>query len=78
MNTLGHRSSNDFAAVELYDGILYFVINVGDGVHHIRASEEIVNDGQPHAVSIQTCYWLKVRLHFAIRHVTIVLMFVLT
>ena len=53
MNTLGRRGSNDFAAVELYDGILYFVVNVGDGVHHIRASENVMNDGQPHAVSTQ-------------------------
>lgn len=52
LNTLGRRGSNDFAAVEMYDGILYVVINVGDGVHHIQASETQLNDGQPHAVSL--------------------------
>ncbi len=51
MNILGRRGTQDFAAIEMYDGILYVVMNVGDGVHHIRASETVLNDGQPHSVS---------------------------
>ena len=76
LNTLGRRGSDDFAAFELYDGILYFVVNVGDGVHHIRASENVMNDGQPHAVSTHQghrCVYnhiknlINIRTHFAHR-----------
>ncbi len=50
LNILGRPGSNDFAAVEIYDGVLYFVINVGSGTQRIPFSQVLVNDGAPHFV----------------------------
>ena len=46
----GRPGTSDFVAIEMYDGILYFVIDVGSGVKRYRFSNDQLNDGQPHEV----------------------------
>lgn len=43
----------DFIAVEMFDGIPYLVIDLGDGVHRYPFSEEEVNDGVPHYMELE-------------------------
>ncbi|XP_050406301.1 neurexin-3 isoform X2 [Patella vulgata] len=46
----GQLAKSDFFAIELLDGHLYLVINLGSGTMKVKASKQPVNDGEPHEV----------------------------
>ena len=43
----------DFVAIEMYDGILYFVINTGHGVSRFAFSDLRLDDGVSHSVRVE-------------------------
>lgn len=49
----GSQSRNDFIAVEIYDAILYLVINLGNKAQRFRFSGVQIDDGKPHYVRIE-------------------------
>ena len=42
----------DFVAMEIYDGIPYLVIDLGDGVHRYPFSMDPLNDGEMHEITV--------------------------
>ncbi|NP_001240692.1 neurexin [Aplysia californica] len=50
MYSNGGRDSKDFFALELLDGHLYLVLDMGSGILKIQASKLPVSDGRPHDV----------------------------
>ena len=48
----GRIGRRDFVSVEMHDGILYFVIDMGDGVYRYPFHEDRLNDGFPHEARI--------------------------
>ena len=48
----GKPGTRDFVAVEMYDGVVYLVIDLGDGVHRYPFSFDALNDGEPHKLTI--------------------------
>ena len=49
----GRRGSSDFIAIEMFDGIVYFIINYGDGVHRYPLSAARADDGRAHHIQVQ-------------------------
>ncbi|CAL1526179.1 unnamed protein product [Lymnaea stagnalis] len=50
MYSNGDRDSKDFFALELLDGHLYLILDMGSGIKKIQASRSTVSDGNPHDV----------------------------
>ena len=48
----GQPGRRDFVALEMYDGIPYFIIDLGDGVHRYPFSMVPLNDGEMHELSV--------------------------
>ena len=48
----GQRGATEFVAVEMFDGIVYFVVNFGDGVQRYPMSSGRADDGREHHVKI--------------------------
>ena len=49
----GQPGKRDFIAVEMYDGVAYFVIDLGDGVHRFPFGDgAMVNDGEEHGIEV--------------------------
>ena len=48
----GRPGAPDFIAVEVYDGIVYLVLDVGSGPHRYTANDGRMDDGKPHSVLV--------------------------
>lgn len=48
----GVAGSQDFVAIELFDGIPYFVIDLGDLVHRYPFTTTPTNDAKPHTLQV--------------------------
>ncbi len=46
----GKPGAGGFIALEVYDGLLWLVMDVGDGPARYRFSDKRVDDGKPHKV----------------------------
>ncbi|GFO35585.1 neurexin [Plakobranchus ocellatus] len=50
MYSNGNRDSHDFFALEIMDGQLYLVLDMGSGIKKIKATRASISDGNPHNV----------------------------
>ena len=48
----GRPGTPDFIAIEMYDGILYLVLDLGGGPQRYKFSDDRVDDGEPHYVLV--------------------------
>lgn len=47
------QSKSDMFAIEIVDGLLFVMIDLGSGITKVRAGEQPVNDGQEHTITVQ-------------------------
>ena len=48
----GNPGLRDFVAIEIFDGIPYFVIDLGDAVQRYPFTSVPTNDGRPHTLQV--------------------------